>query len=80
MDKALRPERLQVDPSSPNARSDYKHWLRTFRNNLTAVPGENVDGLDVLINFISATVYSYIEDAATLDGALEILPKNLCQA
>ena len=65
--------RLQVDASSPNARSDYKHWLRTFQNYLTAVPGDNVNGLNVLINFVSATVYYYIEDAATLDGAFEIL-------
>ena len=82
MDKVLRPERLEVDPSSPNARTDYKHWLRTFRNYLTAVPDKNVPGLHVLINFVSATVYSYIEGATTLDGALEMLqriyakPKN----
>ena len=75
MDKVVRPERLLLNPSSLNARSDYKHWQKTFRNYLTAVPGENVNGLNVLINFVSTTVYGYTENATTLDGALEMLQK-----
>ena len=75
MDKCLKPERLEVDPNSRNASVEYKHWLKTFRNYLTAVQqtNENVNQLNVLTNFVSATVYSYIDDCPNFDEALETL-------
>ena len=77
MDKLLKPERLSIDPNSRNANVEYKHWLKTFQNYITAVRevNENVNQLQVLINFVSATVYSYIEDCPTFDIALQTLEK-----
>ena len=77
MDKCFKPERLEVDPNSRNASVEYKHWLKTFRNYLTAVQqtNENVNQLNVLTNFVSATVYSYIGDCPNFDEALETLRK-----
>lgn len=35
MDRLLRPERLSIEPTEPNAEKQYRHWKMTFRNYLT---------------------------------------------
>ena len=32
MEAALRPKHLDIDPSSPNAAKDWRHWKATFNN------------------------------------------------
>ena len=40
MDKYYKPVRLDTDPNSPSAAKEYKHWLKTFENFITALPEE----------------------------------------
>ena len=35
MNKALKPSRLAVDPNSPTAAKQWKHWKRTIDNFIT---------------------------------------------
>ena len=82
MEKILRPERLDVSPTSPTAARDWKHWISTFQTFLTSITGENVNKWGILINFVSPTVYEYIAECATYDTAIALLkelyvkPKN----
>ena len=34
MDKLLRPERLETEPTTPNSEKLYRHWKMTFQNYL----------------------------------------------
>ena len=43
MDKVLRPERFEVDPSATGASKAWIHWKRTFENFLSVLPGEDLD-------------------------------------
>ena len=65
MDRLLKPERLDTDPSSPSAAQEWKHWRRTFENFLEAVPGEDVNELRLLTNFVSPRVYETISECTT---------------
>ncbi|CAB4023460.1 Retrovirus-related Pol poly from transposon opus [Paramuricea clavata] len=82
MDKVLRPERFETDPSSNLASKEWLHWKRTFVNILSVLPQENLDKLSVLANFVSPTIFLHIEDSTDYDAAMEILeslfikPKN----
>ena len=82
MDKILRPERLECDPSSPHASQDWSHWLRTFQNFLATLGVEPSEKLNILINFVAPTIYEFIKEEQDFDGALKTLtnlyvkPKN----
>ena len=71
----LQPERLDLDPTAPDARKKFTHWLRTFTN-YAAKLAETDSKLDALINSIGHDPYSMIETAATYDDALTILKQN----
>lgn len=73
MDKVLRPERFSADPSSAGASKSWLHWRRTFENFLAVLPGEGLDKFGVLTNFISPTVFEYVEECATYESAIETL-------
>ena len=74
MDRFLRPERFDTTPDSPDAAKSWKHWLRTFQNFLSSIQDPNK--LNLLINFLSPTVYDFIADCTDYDAAITIL-KNL---
>ena len=82
MDKVLRPERFEADPSSNLAFKEWLHWGRTFVNFLSVLPAEGLDKLSVLANYLSPTIFQHIEDSTDYDAAMEILeslfirPKN----
>lgn len=82
MDKFLRPERLGVDPSTPDATKHFNHWKRTFENFLRSVDEINPDKLSTLINYVSPNVYDYIAEANDYNEAIQTLdsiyikPKN----
>ena len=82
MDKILRPERFGVDPNSSQAVKAWKHWHRTFTNFLSSVSEQKPDKLNVLINYVSPSIYDYISESKTYDEAIETLqslyikPKN----
>ncbi|KAL4706145.1 hypothetical protein ACJJTC_013610 [Scirpophaga incertulas] len=66
-DKYLRPERFDGDPTDVTPSRTWEHWKRTFESFLNSNP-KTSDGWDnmklqVLINHVSPTVYSYISEA-----------------
>ncbi len=72
MDKYLRPERLDADPSSSTAAEEWRHWKRTFSNFLEAFP-DPPDKLKAITNFVSARVYRLVEDCTTYEEAIAAL-------
>ncbi|KRZ59977.1 Retrovirus-related Pol polyprotein from transposon 17.6 [Trichinella nativa] len=73
MDRFLKPERLDVDPSSPTSSEQWKHWLATFENFLAALPHENLDKKLLLVNFVSPRIYSSIAASRTYEDAIQSL-------
>ncbi len=73
MDKILRPERFDADPSASGATKSWIHWKRTFENFLAVLLDENIDKFRVLTNFVSPTVFEFIEECTTYEAALETL-------
>ncbi len=76
MDKVLRSERFDTSPNAQDASKSWRHWLATFENFVGVIPGEEVNKLNVLINYVSSDVYQLFCDAATYDEAINLL-KNL---
>ena len=62
MERLLKPERLDTDPSSSATAQEFKHWLRTFENFLDALPQENPNKLSLLTNFVSPKIFQTISE------------------
>ena len=73
MDKVLRPERFCTDPSSVGASKSWIYWRRTFENFLAVLAQEGLDKFGVLTNFISPTVFEYVEECADYESAIATL-------
>ncbi|XP_055862342.1 uncharacterized protein LOC106074444 [Biomphalaria glabrata] len=73
MDRLLRPERFDVEPTAPQAQEKWLHWYETFKNFLSVVTIENVDNKQLLINYISPSVYQMISDKETYEEAIQSL-------
>ena len=73
MEKVLRPERLDADPSSAEAAQEWTHWKATFTNFLATLPEENLNKRSVLINFVSPKIFSFIAETENYDRAMTIL-------
>ena len=88
MDKVLKPERLDVDPSSTYATAEFSHWLKTFTHYLSALEAAGLEHskLQVLINMVSYKVYQHIANIKNYDQAMQVLqdlyvkPKNIISA
>ena len=72
MDKCLKPDRFETDPTSPALKRNWQHWIRTF----TGYIEENK--LNILINHVDTSVYKYISEAETYEAATTIL-HNICK-
>ena len=84
METHLKPSRFDVEPSSPHAAQEWKHWYTTLTNFLTAMKvTDDKDKYHLLINFINPTVFTYISDYQTYPLAIKALqemydkPKNV---
>ena len=73
MERLLRPERLDTDPSSATAAQDWKHWVQTFKNFLAAISDNEVDKLGLLTNYVSPKVFESISECTTYDDAVKTL-------
>ena len=73
MEKVLKTERFDINPTASNATKLSRHWLAAFENFLAAIESENLNKLTVLTNYVSADVYELFGEAANYDAALEIL-------
>ena len=75
MSKALKPLRLDLDPNSPDAAKQWKHWKRTFDNFIEECGNTAPDRFRSIVNFISAEVFDYVEECTTYDAVIEILER-----
>ena len=73
MSKLLKPERLNLDPQSPNAAKDWKYWFKTFENFIIMCGADAPDKHLSLINLISSDVYEYVEDCTDYDSVKNTL-------
>ena len=73
MEKVLRPERFDRKPNAQDALKSWRHWLTTFENFVEAIPDEEVNKLNVLINYVSSEVYQLFYEATTHDEAINLL-------
>ena len=82
LNELIKPTRFDIDPSSPKAARQFKHWLRVFTNFAQkydqiarAQDADVPDKLRMLFAYISADVYEMIEDCADYATALSKLKK-----
>lgn len=76
MERLLKPEKLDCDPAVSTEAQEWKHWFGTFENFLGALPQENVDMLDLIMNFVSPKIYETIPERATYDSAINALKSH----
>ncbi|XP_042210117.1 uncharacterized protein LOC121858922 [Homarus americanus] len=75
MERILCPDKLDVDPNSPAAEKEYKHWLKTFENIIDECGDRAPDKLRCLTKYVSATVYEFFADATEFETAIQVLEK-----
>ena len=75
MNKALRPDRFNENPSTATAAKEFKHWIQTFEYYIEVLPQEGLDKLKILTNFVSPTVYDFISNCTTYESVKETLEK-----
>ena len=81
MDKVVKPDRLSLDPDSPQAFEQWKHWIKTLENYFEAlaeIRGEGLaaNKLRILISLVDSKVFDFIEDCDTYEDAIDQL-KNM---
>ena len=72
MNRLMKPERLDVDPSAPNVAKEWRHWRRTFDNFIIEcdpVPNKH----RIITNLISANVYEHVEDCTDFQYVIDTL-------
>ena len=79
MERGLRPEKLEVLPTSPDAARIFKHWLFIFSRFKETLEGSSDACLGVLANSLSSENFEIIADCDTYDGALEALKRVFIQ-
>lgn len=75
MDRFMRPERFNTEPSSISAARQWVHRHHTFVSFLTVLMAENDDAnkLHLLFNHVAPSVFDYIADCNSYDEAVDIL-------
>ena len=78
MDSHLKPSRFDGDHTATTGSSEWTHWKRTFSNFINAVKkktpeGETVNSLDILINYVSPKIFTFIADCTTYELAIQTL-------
>ena len=73
MDKALKPDRFDVNPNIVDAAKRWRHWLLTFENFIAILPQENMNKLQILINFVSPDVFDLFCNASSYEEAIATL-------
>ena len=80
MERILKPVKLAIDPNSPKASKEWKHWIRTFKgyvSRFVSVSSETTDEdkLAALISCATADIYEYFDHCETYAEAEEVLEK-----
>lgn len=69
----LKPSKLDVDPNSPTASKEWKHWHRAFTNYIEECGESEADRFKILVNCISYTVYDQIQECSDYESAIKVL-------
>ena len=74
MNRLMKPKRLDLDPSAPNAAKEWRHWRRTFDNfiiecGIDPVPNKH----RIITNLISANVYEHVKDCTDFQSVIDTL-------
>ena len=82
MDKILKPDRLDLDPSTnegiSTSSAKYRHWKATFENFFTILGDHaNTDEkrFQILINYVSPEIYTDISSSTSYTTAIDTLKK-----
>uniref|UniRef100_A0A8R2MB41 Uncharacterized protein n=1 Tax=Bombyx mori TaxID=7091 RepID=A0A8R2MB41_BOMMO len=90
MDRYLRPERFDIDPSDSSSTRAWIHWRKTFENFIfvqkPTAPETDAQSVrlpekwdsikfQLLVNHISPNIYTYISEATNYEEAITILQK-----
>ncbi|KFD63456.1 hypothetical protein M514_10596 [Trichuris suis] len=73
MERLLKPDKLDVDPNSPSAALEWRHWRATFENFLAALPPNAVDAKALLINHVSPRIFSTLAGSSPYEDAMQTL-------
>ncbi|KAL7639654.1 UNVERIFIED_CONTAM: hypothetical protein RMT77_010157 [Armadillidium vulgare] len=73
MERGLRPEKLEVLPTSPEAPRVFKHWLYVFTRFKETVEASENAYLGILANSLSSENFEIIADCTTFVEALNTL-------
>ena len=73
MAKLLKPTRLDIDPNSPTAGREWKHWHKTFVNFIEECGANAPNKFRTLINCVTADVYELFEQCTDYDSAIAAL-------
>ena len=74
MNRLMKPERLDLDPSAPNAAKEWRHWRRTFDNFIIECGIDPVHNKHrIITNLISANVYEHVEDCTDFQSVFDTL-------
>ena len=79
MDKILQPGKLAIDPNSPSATKEWKHWKRIFTSYvnkyITPTTSEDIDEdkLSALVSCATPEVFEYFDHCQTFAEAETIL-------
>ena len=75
MEKFLKPARLDIDPNSPTAGREWKHWHRTLLNFIEECGDNAPDKFRILVNCVTHNVYENFEDCTSFDSAIAALER-----
>ena len=77
MDK-LRPEKLDLDSSDPEAGRKLIHWLRCAGSFIESINSTEkpLNKLEVLVQLVSHKVYEIFEESTTFDEAVQTLKEH----
>ena len=79
MDKILQPGKLAIDPNSPSATKEWKHWKRIFTSYvnkyITLTTSDDIEGdkLSALVSCATPEVFEYFDHCQTFSEAETIL-------
>ena len=73
MDKVVKPDRLSLDPDSPQASKQWKHWIKNYFEALADIRGQGpaANKLRILISLVDFKVFDFIEDCDTYEDAID---------
>lgn len=75
MERFLQPEKFDVDPNDRCASQKFTHWFRMFETFLKSLQAHSPDKLDMLIHYLSHSVFQIIADCNDYGTAVAVLTK-----